>query len=151
MRTVPFKNYVYYALLIIATVLLTIFISNAYLNKSKKVSEFYNYSNKITWKELDEFITENPDAIIYIGDKYDNTNETIEKKLKAKIEELNIKERIVFIDVNSKLINILNAEYKVNININKLPAILLFNEKSLKSYYYINESFDVDHLINSEE
>ena len=151
MRKIPFKNYIYYVLLIIVTILLTLFLSNSYLDKKKKESEFYNYSNKITWKELDEFIIENPDAILYIGNKYDNGNKDFEKQLEEKIEELNIKEKIVFINFNNKLSNKLNLKYKLNINANKLPVIVFFNEKLIKSYYYVSDLYSIDYLINKEE
>ena len=81
MREIPKKNYIILVVLLAVTAFLTLFLSNIYKNKEKLTSNFYEYANKITPESFDEFMTENEDVIIYIGDKYDLTLETVEKEL----------------------------------------------------------------------
>ena len=75
----PKKNYIILIVLVVSTVFVTLFISDVYLQKSKKESICYQYLNRIMLTELDEYIIENPNSIIYISDKYDLSNEHFEK------------------------------------------------------------------------
>ena len=88
MREIPKKNYIILVVLLAVTAFLTLFLSNIYKNKEKLTSNFYEYANKITPESFDEFMTENEDVIIYIGDKYDLTLETVEKELSEKIDKI---------------------------------------------------------------
>ena len=128
-------------------------LSNLYLNKEKLVSSFYEYSNKITPKEFDQFVTENSDVIIYISDKYDLTNESFESKLEKKLDSLNLKQNFVFIDkndINKKFINKLEKLYGINIDINKTPiVIVVVDEQIIKNVSVMTDS-DVDSLIDAE-
>ena len=150
MRKIPFKNYIYLAILFVSTIIITIYASNLYNLRNKEVSEIYEYSNKIGVNEFDEFLIENPDSIIYIGNKYDSNNSIFEKRLKEKIEELNIKEKFVFMSANKKILNKLEKDYKIKININKTPIILIFNNKNLTSLNYINNNIYVENIIDEE-
>ena len=150
MRKIPFKNYIYLTILIVFTIIITLYISNLYNAKNGEVSKIYEYSNKIAVNELDEFLTENPDSIIYIGNKYDKNNSNFEEGLILKIEELNIKEKFVYINANKKLLNKLEKDYQIKININKIPIILVFNSKSLISLNYINDNLSIENIIDEE-
>ena len=121
MREIPKKNYEILAVLLAVTVLLTLFLSNLYLNKERLTSKFYEYSNKITPESFDEFMTENEDIIIYIGDKYDLTLELVEKEFQNKIDELNLKHNLIYIDksyVDKEFIKKLKS-YDINIDLEK--------------------------------
>ena len=54
MKEIPKKNYYILVVLLVVTVGLTLLLSNLYVNKEKMVSNFYEYSNKITSEEFDE-------------------------------------------------------------------------------------------------
>ena len=153
MKEIPKKNYYILIVLITVTLLLTLMLSNLYLNKEKLVSSFYEYSNKITPKEFDQFVTENSDVIIYISDKYDLTNESFESKLEKKLDSLNLKQNFVFIDkndINKKFINKLEKLYGINIDINKTPiVIVVVDEQIIKNVSVMTDS-DVDSLIDAE-
>ena len=153
MKEIPKKNYYILVVLLAVTVLLTLWLSNLYLNKEKLVSSFYEYSNKITPKEFDQFVTENSDVIIYISDKYDLTNESFESKLEKKLDSLNLKQNFVFIDkndINKKFINKLEKLYGINIDINKTPiVIVVVDEQIIKNVSVMTDS-DVDSLIDAE-
>lgn len=151
MREIPKKNYIILVVLLAVTVFLTLFLSYIYKNKEMLTSDFYQYANKITPESFDEFMTENEDVIIYIGDKYDLTLEKVEKKLSQKIDELNIKHSLIYIDkeyVDKKFIKKLKG-YDINIDLNRLPVVVVVVEEVLKNVI-VNSNTNIDELIDGE-
>ncbi|MBQ2947113.1 MAG: hypothetical protein IJE04_04615 [Bacilli bacterium] len=152
MKQIPKKNYIILVVLLAVTVFFTLFLSNIYKNKEKLTSNFYEYSNKITPESFDEFMTENEDIIIYIGDKYDLTLETVEKKLEERIDQLNLKHNFIYIDkhyVDKKFIKKLKG-YHINIDLNKLPVFIVIVEEEVIKNVMVNSNTDIDALIDSE-
>ncbi len=153
MKKIPGKNYFILAILILVTVVLTLVLSNIYLAKSRKVSEFFEYSNKITPSELDVYLTENPDVIIYISDKYNLENTTVEKKLKEKLDSTNLKDKMIYIDkseIDNKFISKIKENYNIDIDINKLPIIIVVIDGEYKQSIYVNNGSDADTFIDYE-
>lgn len=153
MREIPKKNYYILIALLVVTALLTLLLSNSYLNKEKLVSNFYEYSNKITPKEFDQFMTENSDVIIYISDKYDLTNGNFESKLEKKLDDLNLKHNFVFIDkneINKKFIKKLKNTYGINIDVNKTPVVIVIVDEQIVKNISITTDSDIDTIIDFE-
>lgn len=153
MKKIPKRNYLYVVLILIVTIILTFILSNIYISKNKFVSDFYEYSNKIKSDELFEFILENPESIIYISDKYDLSYSKFEKKLKNKIETLNIKNKFVYIDkleLNKSFINQVKENYNVKLNYKNNPIILFVVDKNIIKIQEIKNDTDIHTLINYE-
>ncbi len=147
------KNYFSLVVLLAFTVVLTLFISNLYLSRNKLVSEFYEYSNKITTEEFNSYMTENSDAIIYISDKYDLTNAKFEEKFRDKIDNLNIKNKMVYIEkseIDKQFIDNLEKKYKNNIEISDYPIVLVIVDNKIIKSVNVNNETDVDNFINYE-
>lgn len=153
MKKIESKNYCVVIALLVITFALTLELSRIYKNRDKEVSTFYEYSNKITNKEFDEFYLENFDLIIYISDKYDETNEEFEKNFKVKIDELNLKSKLVYIDkkeLTKKFLSNLSKKYKININVENLPIIVVILDKDVKQVISVNNNSNVDEIIDYE-
>ena len=153
MKKIPKKNFIILAVLISVTVLLTLTLSNIYLSKEKLVSNFYNDINEIKPNDFDEYYLEHTDLIIYISDKYDLSNETFEKKFEKKLENLNLKNIVVFMDKNEidkKFLNKLKDEYNINIDINNTPLIVVVVDKEFVKGVSVSNLTDVDTIINYE-
>lgn len=151
MRKIPNKNYIILIVLLAVTVFVTLLLSNIYISKNKLTSSFYEYSNKIAVDDFEQYTIENPDAIIYISDKYDLTYETFEEKLKKKVDNLNLKDKLVFIDkneINAKFINNLKKNYKINIDIQKTPIILVMTDKNIIKSIYVDKFSNVETFID---
>lgn len=154
MREVPKKNYYILLVLLIVTILVTLILSNLYINKDKPISDFYKYSNKITVDDFDQYMLENSDVIIYISDKYNLKNETIEKKLKNKIEKLNLKQNLIYIEkseINKQFLNKFEKNYKIDINLKKAPLIIVVVDDKVIRNEMITENIDLDSVIKSED
>lgn len=151
MKEIPKKNYYLLVVLLAVTVLLTLSLSSIYLNKEKLASNFYEYSNKITPEEFDQFMTENSDVIIYISDKYDLTLEDFEKKLQNKIDEKNLKHNLVFLDkkdIDNKFLTKLKNTYGININLEKTPIVIVVVDKQVIKNVLVTPNSNVDTLID---
>lgn len=153
MREIPKKNYYILVVLLAVTVLLTLFLSSLYLNKEKLTSRFYNYANVITPEEFDEFMTENSDVIIYISDKYDLSHETLEKEFETKIEELNLKHNLIYIDkeeINSEFVNNLKKTYQINLDLENTPIVIVMIDKKIVRNISVTPNSNIDTLIEYE-
>lgn len=153
MKEIPKKNYYILVVLLVVTAILTLLLSNVYLNKEKMVSHFYEYSNKIKPEEFDEYMTENSDLIIYISDKYDLSHETFENKFKNKINHLNLKENLIYLDKNEidkDFLNHLKKKYNINIETNRTPLIIIVIEKKVIKNIAITNESDVETIIEYE-
>lgn len=153
MKKIPTKNYFILVVLLVVTAVLTLSLSNIYKNRDRLVSNFYNYANKITNEEFDEFLLEQSDLLIYISDKYDITNEYFEKEFEKKIDELNLKSSLVYIDkkeLDKSFLNKLSKKYNINIDTSKLPVIVIMLDKKVVKYIYVTTDSNVDEVIDFE-
>ena len=142
------KNYIILIILLVATFSFTLLFSKIYLNKSKEYSIFYMESNKITSKELEQVSLEEPDVIYYISDKYDLNNFDFEIKLKAKLEEKNLLNKLVYIDTKKSLIKKFKGTYKLDINIDKYPIIVFVVDKKVIKTIYVKDNENIDNYID---
>ena len=148
MREVPKKNYIIMLIIIITIVLVTIFLSNIYNNRFQKTSVLYNYLSEIKKKDLDAYLVEKPDIIIYASNKYNNSNEEQERKIMQQIIDNNIYEYIVYLNLEDKKLNILNSinkKYDGKLK-NKLPVLIVFENGKIKEAYYDLEKIDFEKI-----
>ena len=153
MKKILSKNYIILIVLLVVTVFLTLFLSNLYTAKNKLVSNFYEYANKITPQEFDEYIVENPDTIIYISDKYDLAHETFETKFEKKIESLNLREKLVFMDkenITQDFLSKIKNTYGINIEIENLPMLVIVIDNTVTKNIYIENYLNVETIIDYE-
>ena len=154
MREIPKKNYFILLVLLIITVLLTLFLSKVYINKSQLVSNFYKYSNVITKEEFDQFMTENSDVIIYISDKHDLTHSNFEDKFKTKIDELNLKHNLIYLDKNEidkNFLKKIKEKYNINIDLKNTPIIVVIVDNKVVKNILVTENLNIDTMIEYGE
>ena len=149
MNKVPFKNYVFLLLIIVFTVFITLFVSTLYKDSKRIVTDFYSYSNKITNKDFELYITENPNTIIYIYDKYNNSRKEFEENLKNQLETKYLTNNFVYMDkreLNKNLINYIKNNYGVQLKYNGKPVILIITDDEATSMIEVDEEANVDSL-----
>ena len=147
------KNYIYLIILIVCTIFLTLFLSSLYKKETIQVSYAYENLNKITSKEFEEYLLENPDAIIYIGDKTNIKNNKIEKKIINKIIKLNLLEKAIYIekeDIVNSFEKILKEKYNYKYEEKNLPVMLLIVDGELSQKILINKQTNVNDFIDYE-
>lgn len=147
------KNYIYFLILVIGTIVLTLLLASSYKKDVVEESFLYERLNKITATEFEEYIIENPNSIIYIGDKTNVDNNKFEKELIDKFEKLHLLTNVVYIEkteINSSLQKRLKELYSFEYNENNLPTILVINDGEIIQSSFVDIDTDVDSVINYE-
>lgn len=120
---------------IIVIILLVLFtISLILVLKEKHNSILLEIMPEIKYEELDNYLFDNNESIIYIGNN--DIDKKFEKELKEYIINNNI--NIIYMYVNNKNINNLKNDYSIN-NI-YVPNIIIFKDKKIKDILYTNKS-----------
>lgn len=148
-----YKNYILLAVLLVVTVFLTFFLSSLYKSRNNVVSDFYEYCNKINSNEFDEFIMENPDSIIYIGDKNDLDFKEQESALKDEIEKKGLKNKIVYLEkstLSKKFLSSLKSKYGKSIDKKKTPVLLVVVDKKINKVVYLKDNLELNEFISEE-
>ncbi len=148
-----YKNYILLAVLLVVTVFLTFFLSSLYKSRNDVVSDFYEYCNKINSNEFDEFIMENPDSIIYIGDKNDLDFKEQESALKDEIEKKGLKNKIVYLEkstLSKKFLSSLKSKYGKSIDKKKTPVLLVVVDKKINKVVYLEDNLELNEFISEE-
>lgn len=139
MRIIPKKNYFILLLMIVGVIVVTLFFRSYYNNNLKPTSDIYNYARVISSGQLDFYLDENPSTIIYISDKYDLNNSSLEELLKQKIISLNLYDNFVYLDkagIDEKMISNFNRKYHTNFSLDKIPSLIIINDNKIISSFY---------------
>lgn len=94
------------------------------------------YLRVINYNELDDFLVENKDSVIYVSKLNNKEIREFEKKLKLIINDYSLNNTILYLDLTDKNIDKLKLEDK-NIN---YPAVLIYKNGKIISYFDINKN-----------
>ncbi len=145
MREIPKKNYVILLVIIILTILLTIYLGNWY-----KATQYMNIDENILAErlpevklaEIDTFLQENPNIIIYIASSTNQENKVFEKKLYDYIVKNNLTNSFVYLNKNDVLEQqIIDLQKKYgsedikNINMTFIPNFYVVQDGKITNFY----------------
>ena len=139
LREVPIKNYIYLFLVLLGSVLFLIYIYtwyNTYNENKLYTSIMNNYLTVINYNELDNYITENKDAILYVSILGDKEINRFEEKFKNSIQDKNLKNNILYLDITNE--NIANATKKLQIE-EEFPYLVIYTNGQITDTYSIAE------------
>ena len=91
-KQVPFKNYIYLFCILLGSILLLFYIYTWYetYNENKLYTSIMNkYLTVINYNELDNYITETPNAILYVSVLGDKKINRFEEQFKNNISNSN--------------------------------------------------------------
>lgn len=103
MRKIPLKNYFIIAVILLLSVIGVFYLVNWYNTTQKHYKEtsiIADLIKEVKISEFDNYITENPDFIIYLADKTENINIKFEKNLKKLITKKDLQKQFVFMNVS---------------------------------------------------
>ena len=148
-RVIPKKNYIILSVIIVASVVLLYYFYMwflAYKDSKINMPILDKYVNVINYNELDNYIVENPDSIIYVSVTDDNKIKNFEEKMVNLFENDELKNEILYMDItddikNSKIKKEMKNKYSVNYaNITNVPSVLVFEDGNLKSIFDVADS-----------
>ena len=134
-KDIPKKNYFILGIILIISCILVYYINawySLYQYEKRGNSPITTYMEIINYNEVENYIAENSDAIIYVSKsnnlkirKFEEDNEKLFKKL-----ELNY--NILYMDAKE-----VNKDLKIKYNVNEYPTILFFKNKRLVNKYVL--------------
>ena len=140
LREVPLKNYIYLFLILLGSILLLIYICTWYktYNENKLYTSVMNeYLTVINYNELDNYIIENKDAIIYVSVLGNEDINRFEKKFKNDIVENNLKNNILYLNLTNENIEIVTKRLQID---NNFPYLVVYTNGQITDTYNIAKS-----------
>lgn len=149
LRVIPKKNYIILGIVILVSLLIIYYFYmwvSAYKDAKENVSVLDNYMNVINYNELDNYIVENPDSIIYVSIVDDIEINKFDKKLANSIKSndfnkdvlyMNITETIKDDSIKREMIEKYSLKYA---DITDVPNIIVFEDGKLISIYNIKDN-----------
>lgn len=139
-KKISIKNYLLLLVIYILTILLSIFLSRKYsenLNVAGSKTVMYNFLSQINASEIDNYILENPNAIIYVASTTDESLNNFEEEFKMFLTKNDLVNYIVQVDdteiKNSRLLmNIKNYPNIIKFNDGKIFDVLYETKKDIK-------------------
>lgn len=99
MKRIPLKNYFILGIILVSSIFIVLYINKLYLSTKNNDNILNGFIKEIKTQEIDNYIIENPNFIIYLGYK-NNDNKSFEKKFKKLVTKYDLQKDIVFIDIS---------------------------------------------------
>ena len=141
-KTIPTKNYIKLAIIFIITLIVVFYANTWYRNyKVERLNTPYivDKLNTINYTELDNYIIENPNLIIYVGKNNSNECYEFEKDLYKILKDNDLIDESIFLDLSNnyskELLKELQTKYyddSLNANLNGVPSLLIMQNKEIK-------------------
>lgn len=156
LRKIPNKNYFILGIILIVTVLALYYFYmwfDVYNDSKLNKPILDRYMEVINYNELDNYIVENPDSIIYVSILDDMEIREFERNFKNSFRNNKVNGEILYLDLTESIKDsstkkdIMN-KYSVNsLNISDVPCILVIRDGMVNSIYNIKDNdYDVNKL-----
>ena len=139
-REIPLKNYIILGLVVLLTLGLVYYFYLWYITyEESKLNETImdRYLEVINYNELNDYIVENRNAMIYTSVLEDNNIRKFEIKFKNIVVKNALKDKILYMDMTDilkdkiKYTELRNSYQINNYNITNVPCILVFKDAKL--------------------
>lgn len=143
-REIPLKNYIYLALVFAGIIFLLIYFNNWYkVYKQDKlgIPIMSDLLAEIKYEEINSYVTESKDLILYVSKADDEKTRDFEKKFARQIKKHYLKDDFLFLNVS-----IMTDEVKQNVKqfygvnfTENTPNITVFNDGIISDVYTIKD------------
>lgn len=106
MREVPAKNYIIVVVMAVTVIILGLILRNIYRANNNEVYTpiVIDVIKVIQYEDLENYLQENPDVVLYINDSTKKTKKDLEKGLKKLITDNEIGQYIVYIEKSDDIV-----------------------------------------------
>ena len=156
-RKIPVKNYIILGVVMVVTLLILYYFYcwvDVYKESKINIPILDKYMTVINYNELDNYIVENPNTIVYVSVLEDEKIREFEKKIKNKYKNNEIENEVLYMNItddieNSDTKDEMISKYMINsLNMTDVPSVLVFNSGKLSSVYSVSENnYDIDRFI----
>ena len=157
-REIPLKNYIILGLVVLLTLGLVYYFYLWYITyEESKLNETImdRYLEVINYNELNDYIVENRNAMIYTSILEDNDIRKFEIKFKNIVVKNALKDKILYMDMTDifkdkiKYTELRNSYQVNNYNITNVPCILVFKDAKLVDIYSIKDNdYNTNDILN---
>lgn len=157
-REIPLKNYIILGLVVLLTLGLVYYFYLWYITyEESKLNETImdRYLEVINYNELNDYIVENRNVMIYTSVLEDNNIRKFEIKFKNIVVKNALKDKILYMDMTDifkdkiKYTELRNSYQINNYNITNVPCILVFKDAKLVDIYSIKDNdYNTDNVLN---
>lgn len=136
-RKIPRKNYIIYAVIVVVTLALVLYLNSwykAYKQEELENSYIAKYINQVSYEEFKTLSIENPNLIVYIGTTNCEKCVKLEKDLYQIINKNDLKDETIFLNVtdSSNLKDIESEFNKENLNLTySIPSIAILKDSKI--------------------
>ena len=105
-RKVPFKNYIILGVVMVVTILLLYYFYmwvDIYKESKINIPIMDKYMNVINYNELDNYLVENPNTILYVSILDNEEIRTFEKKFKNEFKNKKINNELLYMNLTVEL------------------------------------------------
>jgi len=151
------KNYLIYVLIILASVLLVVYLRTwyrAYSLYQLTIPVINGYLHEIKYDELDNYILENSNFVLYMCTSNDEECREYEREFRKIVRMNNLKDQIIYLNLNDhvKKTNNILLDSKLAVEdlmtkeifFNSYPTISIFRDKKLHDVLIINDTITMD-------
>jgi len=152
-KSISLKNYFILAIVLIISIVLVIYFYMWYnefeLNRKNTpiLDEFFYIIN---YNELEDYLIENKNVILYVSTLDDKFIRKFENKLRTVLDDYSFNKNILYMDLtslksgNGLYQSILNKYSLIN-----LPCVVVFNNGNIiDSYSVVDNNYDIELLIS---
>lgn len=143
-KEIPFKNYIILAVILIFTILLVVYLFNwqsVYQKNKLQETILDKYLMVINYNELDDYLVENKEAIVYVSVLNDEKIRMFENKFKNIIIKNDLNNKILYLNLTNESVEI-NKKYLSNLS--EVPTLIIFDEgKVVESYSIKDNNYDI--------
>ena len=143
-KEISFKNYIILAVILIFTILLVVYLFNwQSIYQKNKLQEpvLDKYLMVINYNELDDYLVENKEAIVYVSVLNDEKIRMFENKFKNLIIKNDLNNKVLYLNLTNESVEI-NKKYLSNLS--EVPTLIIFDEgKVVESYSIKDNNYDI--------
>ena len=145
-KEIPLKNYILLSIVLILTIVVVINLflwKNTYEKSKLQTPILDDYLLVINYNELNNYLVENKDAIIYVSKLNDESIRLFENKFKNIINKNNLNNKILYLDLTevlkeNNIVKEINKKYGKEMT--EVPTIVIIKDGKISSFYNIKEN-----------
>jgi len=155
LREIPVKNYFILLVVLFGSFLLLYYFYKWFDMYEESILNrriLDSYMQVINYNELDDYLVENPDTIMYVSVLQNKEIREFEKLVKQKYRDKLIENRILYLDITelsySERNSLANKYYYNNLNIIDVPCVVVFNDGEINAIYSVSgNDYDIDKFV----